>query len=149
MRTGGFHTLRGDAPYLRLQIYFAPPRAYDLTGPGRRENLELKRPRRHARANPQRGQERRHIVKWQCGVVRHPPQLGAARKNMREAPPPLRRVRTLAIAMHDRGIKHRLDPAAYPACCFRLLAPDRIEHLHDEPGIDRRDWQIGLYPIEL
>ena len=38
--------------------------------------------------------------------------------------------------------EHRLDPAAHPGGGFRLLCPDRIEHLNNKAGIDRRNRQF-------
>src|SRR5215472_956643 len=70
---------------------------------------------------------------------------------------PLCWVRSLPETAHRRGIEHGLDAAADPACRFWLLGPDRIEHLHDQPCIDRRDGQLpqsgvnvggeGVFPL--
>src|SRR3954453_16068383 len=65
--------------------------------------------------------------------------LSVRREDMRQRALPLRRVRTLAVAAHGRGIEHRLDTASHSGRRFRLLRPDRVEYLHDEPGVDRGD----------
>jgi len=52
------------------------------------------------------------------------------------------RVRPLPEAPHGRGVEHCLDAAPYPVRRFRLLGPDRIKHLYDKSGIDRRDRQF-------
>jgi len=62
---------------------------------------------------------------------------------------PLRPVRSLAETAHRRGIEHGLDAAADSACRFWLLGPDRIEHLHDEPCIDRRDGEFTQSGIDV
>src|ERR1051326_4173078 len=69
--------------------------------------------------------------------MRDPSNPRMRRRDVVEIALPLRRVWALSKAAPRRGIKHRLDASAYPACRFRLLGPDRLEHLHDEPGVDR------------
>ena len=88
------------------------------------------------------GEEFGHLVEGQRGMVLDLPHLAAGRQDMGEIAFPLRRVRPLPEAAHRRGVEHRLDAAAHPARGFGLLGPDRIEHLHDKPGIDRRDGQF-------
>jgi len=98
---------------------------------------------------PQCGEEFGHIVERQRCMVLDLPHLAAGRQDMGEVAFPLRRIRPLPEAPHRRGVEHRLDAAPHPARGFRLLRPDRIEHLHDKPGIDRRDGQFPQSGVNI
>jgi len=91
---------------------------------------------------PQCGEEFGHIVERQRCMVLDLPHLAAGRQDMGEVAFPLRRIRPLPEAPHRRGVEHRLDAAPHPARGFGLLRPDRIEHLDNKPGIDRRHGQF-------
>src|ERR1700739_1640838 len=69
-------------------------------------------------------------------MMGHFSHLGTCRKDVRKISFPLCRVRTLSEAAHGGGVKHRFDASAHPASCFGLLAPDRVEHLHDQTAVD-------------
>lgn len=82
-------------------------------------------------------------------MVRHFPHPGSRREEMREIAFPLGWVWPLAEAADRGGIKQRLDTAAHPARGFRLLGPDRIEHLHNKPSVDRRDRQFPQNGVDV
>jgi hypothetical protein len=54
---------------------------------------------------------------------------------------PPRWVFALPVASRRRPIEHALDPPTHPACRLRLRRPDRLQHLHHQPHIDRLDGQ--------
>lgn len=51
---------------------------------------------------------------------------------------------TFAIAPHFRPIEDRLDPAAHPACRFRLRGPDRLQDFEHKRRVDGLYWE-GAY----
>src|SRR5215472_14571399 len=82
-------------------------------------------------------------------MMGHLPYPAARGEDMGEVAFPLCWVGTLPKAAHRRGVKHRLDATAHPARCLGLLRPDRIEHLHDKPGVDRSDRQLTQNRINV
>ena len=75
--------------------------------------------------------------------------LSAGRQDMGEIALPHCRVRPLPKAPHRRGIEHRLDPATNPARGFRLHGPNRIKHLNNKAGIDRRNGQFPESGVDV
>jgi hypothetical protein len=52
-------------------------------------------------------------------------------------------------AAYRRRVEHRLDAAAHTARRFGRLGPDRIKHLHDQPGINRCDGQFSQNRVNV
>src|SRR5712691_7645304 len=102
-------------------------------------------PSRPRRASRNSGKSSIGRAAW-CSTLR---TFAAGRQDLGEVAFPLRRVRPLPEASHRGGVKHRLDAAADPARGFRLLGPDRIEHLNDQPGIDRRGGQFPQSGVNI
>jgi hypothetical protein len=67
-----------------------------------------------------------------------------------EMPAPSSRVHlAFAVAAHPRPIEDRLDPATDARCCLRLGAPERLQHLHDEGGVDCGHRQVADEGIDV
>src|SRR5207302_2023984 len=62
---------------------------------------------------------------------------------------PLCGVRSRPETLRCCGVQDGFDPPAYPAGGFWLGAPDRIEHPHDEPGVDSRDRQLAENRVNM
>jgi len=77
------------------------------------------------------------------------PHLGEGRQDMGEVALPHCRVRPLPKAPHRRGVEDRLNAAPHPARGFRLLGPNRIEHLHNKAGVDRRNRQFPQSGVDV
>src|SRR5436305_13093740 len=75
--------------------------------------------------------------------------LAARRQDVGESALPLGRVWALAVTPRGSRVGTRLDAAANPARGFRLLGPDRIEHLNNQPGIDSRDRKFTHYRVHI
>src|SRR5215472_15580311 len=56
---------------------------------------------------------------------------------------PPRRIFADAIPARPSSIEDSFYPAADTRCCLWPRRPDRLNSLHDEAGIDSRDWQAA------
>jgi hypothetical protein len=149
MFPAALHLGRRHGPYIGRQIDLAPERAQNLAGACRCQRGKFERSCSHAVPAPQGGKERRHIVKGQSRMVGDLTYFRAGRQDMGEIAFPHCRVRPLPKAPHRRGVEHRLDPAAHPARGFRLLGPNRIKHLNNKAGINRRNRQFPESGVDV
>src|ERR1700724_2066146 len=78
-----------------------------------------------------------------------PPHLGLFWQQIFEVAAPTRRVLALSIAARRSPIENAFDPAAHPACGLGLDCPDRLDHLHDEPYVDRLHRQRSEDGIDI
>jgi len=73
----------------------------------------------------------------------NPLNLGAGRQEVIEVASPSGRVFSEAIAAGRRPVEHAFDPTPDPAGRLRLRGPDRFQHLHDKPDVDRLHRQLA------
>src|SRR6516164_2114017 len=82
-------------------------------------------------------------------MVLDAPNLAARGKKVFKMGLPPCRVLSLAVAARRGPIEDALYPPADPGSRLRLLMPDRFEHLHDEPDIDRFHGQAAESGIDV
>ena len=131
------HARRWHGPDLLLEIDLVPPCADHLAGSRRGQDQEFKCPRRDALLLTQLRHQGRDIAIMQRGMVLDLANLVTGRQQLIEMAAPARGVLALAVTTHRCPVDDRLDTAAQPARSLGLRVPDRFQHLHDEPDIDR------------
>lgn len=70
-------------------------------------------------------------------MVRHLRKLCRIGQQVVQVSAPARRVLTGTEFAHGRPSQDVLDPAAQPGRGFGLLVPDRLQHLHEQRGVNR------------
>jgi hypothetical protein len=62
---------------------------------------------------------------------------------------PPRRILAGAVALGLGPIQHRLDAAPHPARGLVLGFPDRLDHAHDQPGVDLADRTLAEHRVRV
>ena len=133
--------LGGDRPDTGVEVDFRPGGGPHFAGAGGGQDGEFDCPGGDAFMFAQIGHEGAHFLPRQSRKVHHLGELVRVREQVLKMSSPAGRIVPLAVLAHRCPIEDRFDAAAQAGRCFRLFLPDRVQYLHDQRGVNERDWQ--------